>query len=473
MKNIFNNVLKQLSKLGRAMLVPVTAMPVAGLLTLLFGPNLLDIPFVMNAGYVVINNMDLLFAMGAVVAFAKTKDKVNPIVASVLSLLILRGCLAELNDEIGMGIFAGIIIGCVSAFVYNHTKDLKTPQIFDFFTGDKFVITLMPPVTVLLSLVLCVVWPPIQNGLDAFSTMLGGLGALGVFIFGFLNRLLIPVGLHHVVNSYIYYSLGSWTDAAGNVITGDMTRYIAGDPTAGVFLTMFYVVMIFGLPGAALAMVHTSKKSKRSETKGLMTSTAVTSILTGITEPLEFSFMFVAPVLYVVHAFYTGLAGAVCYLLNCRIGFASGAQVIDLAINWNRSENPILIIPIGIAFFLLYYFTFRFVITRKNLKTPGREDDFVAAEEVSEEEKSFKLETSNYAYLAKKLVQSLGGKENIETSGHCITRLRVEVLDGEKADLARIKQLGVKGVVTVSPTSFQIIIGSEVGKVSDEVDKLL
>lgn len=472
MKQFFDGALKQLSKLGRAMLVPMTALPVSGLVTLVFGANMLNIPFVANAGWVAINNMDILFAVGAVMAYTKTKDKVNPMIAGILSVLVLKSVLGDLNEDISMGIFAGIIMGCITSFVYNHTRELKTPSVVEFFTGDKFVITLMPVYSVLMGMLLSVVWPPIQDGLNAFSLGLGSLGAVGVFLFGFLNRLLIPVGLHHVVNSYIYFAIGSWTNASGDVVTGDLARFIAGDPTAGTFLTQFYVTMMFGLPAAAFAMYRAAKPAHKEETKGLMLSTAGTAFLTGITEPIEFSFMFVAPQLYVLHAFYTGLAGAVCYVLNVRMGFVNNGDIIDMVLNWNRASNPVLLVVIGLVFAVLYYFTFYFLITKKDLKTPGRVDDFVTSDEVTEEEKEFKLQTSNYAYLAKKLVQSLGGAENIEQSGHCVTRLRVEVLDGDKVDTERIKQLGVKGVIKTSPTSIQVIIGSDVSKVSSEVDKL-
>ena len=298
-------------------------------------------------------------------------------VASLLSILVLKSTLAALDETISMGIFAGIIVGCFTAWIFNHSKDWKTPKIFDFFTGEKFVITLAPIATVGLGYVLSFIWPPIQMVLDGFAIGIAKLGAVGVFIFGFLNRLLIPVGLHHVFNSYIYFNLGSYTPADGTVVTGEMTRFLAGDPAAGLFLSMFFVVMMFGLPGAALAMYKCAKKRK-SEVKGLMTSSAITSFVTGITEPLEFSFMFVAPQLYVVHALYTGLAGAVCYLLGIRIGFSSGGNIIDLVLNWGLGGNvdpPI--IPVGIAFFALYYFTFRFLIVKYNLKTLGREDDFI------------------------------------------------------------------------------------------------
>ncbi|WP_442872079.1 PTS transporter subunit EIIC [Agathobaculum sp. NTUH-O15-33] len=386
MKAALNSLKKKLAQLGRSMLVPVTAMPVAGILSRIASDDMLNIPLLKTAGDIVFGNMDILFALGAVVAFAKAKDKVSPMVASLLSILVLKATFASLDDTINMGIFAGIVVGCFTAWIFNHSKEWNTPKIFDFFTGEKFVITLAPIFTVALGYALSYIWPPIQLLLDGFAIGIARLGAIGVFIFGFLNRLLIPVGLHHVFNSYIYFNLGSYTQPDGTVVTGEMTRFLAGDPTAGLFLSMFFVVMMFGLPGAALAMYKCAKKRK-SEVKGLMTSSAITSFVTGITEPLEFSFMFVAPQLYFVHALYTGLAGAVCYLLHIRLGFSSGGNIIDMTLNWGLGSNVILMIPVGIVFFLLYFFTFRFLINKYDLKTLGREDDFIDSQEITEEEK--------------------------------------------------------------------------------------
>ena len=472
MKDLFNRALKTLSKLGRAMLVPITAMPIAGIMARLGAADILGIPLIENAGWVVFNNLDILFAFGAVVAYVKSRDKVSPIVASIVSVLVLRNVLETLDPDINMGIFGGIIIGCMTATIHNHASKWNTPKMFDFFTGEKFSITLAPIATVLVGWILSYVWPVFQNGLDTFVMWIGGAGALGVFIFGFLNRLLIPVGLHHVLNSYIYYGLGSYTMADGSVVTGEMTRFISGDPTAGLFLTMFFVMMMFGLPGAALAIYRSAKKNK-SKVAGLMGSSAATSFITGITEPLEFSFMFVAPQLYVAHAVLTGLAGAVCYLFGVRLGFVSGGNSIDLVMNWNLGSNVILIIPIGIVFFVLYFVVFTFLINHFDLKTPGREDDVEVSEDVTNEELNATLNTKNYAYLAKKLLQCLGGAENIETEGRCMTRLRIEVYDADKVDIEKIKQTGVMGVVCPSPTSIQIIIGREVGQVEEEFGKLL
>lgn len=472
MKSILNRFHKKLAQLGRSMLVPVTAMPIAGILSRIASPDMLNLPLLKAAGDIVFGNMDILFAFGAVVAFAKAKDKISPIVASFLSILVLKSTLLALDESINMGIFAGIIVGCFTAWIFNQSKEWKTPKIFDFFTGEKFVITLAPVFTVALGYLLSFIWPSIQNALDIFAVGIASLGAVGVFIFGFLNRLLIPVGLHHVFNSYIYFNLGSYTTSSGDVVTGEMTRFLAGDPSAGLFLSMFFVVMMFGLPGAALAMYQCAKKRK-NEVKGLMSSAAITSFITGITEPLEFSFMFVAPQLYVVHALYTGLAGAVCYLLGIRIGFSSGGNIIDLVLNWGPGSHVILIIPVGIVFFVLYFLTFRFLITRYNLKTLGREDDFVDTEEVTEEEKNATLSNKNYAYMAKKILENLGGTSNIETIGNCMTRLRVEVKNPSLLNLEKIKQMGVRGVVKLSDTSIQIIIGSEVRYIMNEINQII
>ncbi len=473
MKELFNRALKTLSKLGRAMLIPITAMPVAGIMARLGAADILAIPFVESAGWAVFGILDVLFAFGAVTAYVKTKDKIPSIIAAIVSVFVLRDTLAALNPDINMGIFGGIMVGCYTAWIHNRASYWKTPQMFSFFTGDKFSITLAPLFTVLFGWLMSFVWPVLQSGLDSFAIWLGGMGAIGIFIFGFLNRLLIPVGLHHVLNSYIYYGLGSFTMPNGDVVTGEMTRFVSGDPTAGFFLSMFFVMMMFGLPGAALAIYKTAKKKNRAKVGGLVGSSAATSFVTGITEPMEFSFMFVAPQLYVAHAVLTGLAGVACYLFGVRIGFVSGGNIIDLVVNWNIGSNVILIIPIGIVFFALYFIVFKFLIEHFDLKTPGREDDAELGEEVTEEELNAELKTTNYAYLAKKLLQCCGGTENVEDATHCMSRLRLELRHADQVDVEKIKQTGVMGVVCPSPTSIQIVIGRDIAKVYDEFVKLL
>lgn len=289
----------------------------------------------------------------------------------------------------------------------------------------------------------------------------------------FLNRLLIPLGLHHVINSYIYFDLGEFTNAAGEVVTGEIPRFLNGDPTAGLFLAGFFVVMMFGVPGICLAIYNASYKENKNRVKGIMGSGAATSFITNITEPVEFTFMFTAPILYVIHSFYAGLAGIVTYLLDIRIGFSFGASLIDYVLSFNIATNPLLILPVGAAFFALYYFTFYFVIKKMSLKTLGREDEKAFTEEVSEEEKELNLATNNYAHLAKSLLQSFGGESNIEDAYNCVTRLRVTVQNPELVNEDRIKQTGISGLIKPSATHYQVVIGPEVTNVMSEFNKLI
>ena len=470
---MFNKIMKQLSKLGKAMLIPIAATPVAGLLARISSPDMLNMPVVNNAAWVVFGMLDLLFAVGAVIAYAKTKDKAIPIIGAVISLSVFKSVLTFMNETVSMGVFAGIVVGVMTAIVYNYSKEWKTPQMFSFFTGEKFVVTLAPLVAIPLGMAFSYIWVPCQAGLNNFGIWIAGAGALGVFVFGLTNRLLIPIGLHHVVNTYIYYELGSFVTSTGEVVKGEIPRFLAGDPTAGLFLAMFFIPMMFGLPGACAAITKTAKPSKKAETKSLMSSGALTTFVAGITEPVEFSFMFVAPKLYVLHAFLTGVAGAILYLCDVHFGMSINFCVIDFILNFNLSTNGWVIIPVGIVFFFIYYFGFKFLIEKFDMKTPGREDDFTIEDEISEEEMNIKLESTNYAYMAKKLLQNIGGKDNVEEVESCVTRLRLELKDGSLINETNIKKTGAKGIVKLSDTSIQIIIGTEVNKVAKEFKEML
>lgn len=474
MKEIFGKITKQLSKLGRAMLIPIAATPVAGLLARLSAPDMLNLPVLESASWVVFGMLDMLFAIGAVVAYTKIKDKTCPILGSIISLAVFKQTLTFMNPDISMGVFAGIVSGVFTAVIFNYSREWRTPDMFSFFTGDKFVVTLAPLAAVPFGILFSYIWVPCQAGLNSFALWIGGAGALGVLVFGFFNRLLIPVGLHHVLNSFIYYELGSFVTASGETITGEIPRFLAGDPTAGLFLAMFFVPMMFGLPGACLAMYKTAKEKNREKTKSLMMSGALTTFVAGITEPIEFSFMFIAPQLYVLHAVLTGTAGAILYLLDVKLGMSINFCIIDFILNFNLGHKAWIIVPVGIVFFFLYYFSFKFIILKKDLKTPGREDDDIGfTEEVSEEEQNIKLNHNNYAYMAKKILQNIGGKDNIESAECCVTRLRLELKDGSLVNEENVKKTGAKGIIRLSDTSIQIIIGTEVRKVMKEFNYLL
>ncbi|MHC5228691.1 PTS transporter subunit EIIC [Enterococcus sp. LJL99] len=468
------NFKANIQKLGRAMLLPVAAMPLAGLILRLSAGDMFNIPVLGAAGNAVFGNLDILFAVGVAIGFAKTKDKGIPALTGFLAIATLKQGLEIMNPDVSMGIFGGIISGLIAAWTYNRFKNQKLPLVFSYFAGEKFPLTMVMIIQTVASVFLGIVWPVIQAGIDSFAKILVDMGALGVGIFMFLNRLLIPFGLHHVLNTYVYYDLGSYTNPSGEVFRGEMTRFINGDPQAGLFLSGFFVVMMFGIPAICLAIYRAAFKENKEMVKGIMGSGAATSIIANITEPVEFSFMFISPMLYVIHAFFAGLAGIVCYLLNIRIGFTFGACIVDYLINFRIATNPILIVPVGIVFFILYYFTFYYLITKRNIPTLGRETTAEFNEEVNEgKEETLSLASKNYEYMAKKLLDAFGGKENIEDAYSCNTRLRVEVKDNNVVNEQRIKQLGVSGLIKPTERNYQVIIGLEVTYIMAEFDKLL
>lgn len=473
MKTYFKKCMNQMNKLGKAMLMPIVALPLAGLLLCLSQPYLLNMPILQTAAGVVFGNIDMLFTIGAIAAFASTKDKTSALIGGILSLMVLKNCMNYLNPEVNMGVFAGIIVGVITAYIYNRSRTWKVPSMFNFFTGDKFVITLAPLVMLAFSFVFTIIWQPIQNGLNSFAIWLGAAGAFGIFVYGVLNRLLIPIGLHHILNAYIFYEIGSYTTANGDVVKGEIARFAAGDPTAGLFLSMFFVVTMFGLPAVCLAMHNTAKKDRKKEIRGAMITNGLTSFVTGITEPIEFTFMFVGPKLYVIHSLLTGLAGVALYFLNVKEGLTFGFSFIDYVMLYTQATNPLMIIVVGIPIAVLYYFSFVFFIKRDDVKTPGREDDLEFTEEISEEEKTFRLEHSNYHYMAKKIIENIGGADNVLDLEHCMTRLRIELKDTSLVNSNNIKRTGAKGVVQLGDTAIQIIIGTDVKYIMDEMNDLI
>lgn len=463
-----------LQKLGRAMLLPVAAMPLSGLIMRLAADDMLNIPILGAAGNAVFGNLDILFAIGVAIGFAKAKDKSIAALTGFLAIMTLKTGLGIINPDVSMGIFGGIVSGLIAAWTYNRFKEQKLPTVFSYFAGEKFPLTMVMVFQTITSVFFGYVWPYAQMAIDAFARLLVNMGALGVGLFAFLNRLLIPFGLHHVLNTYVYFDLGSYTTPTGEVLRGEITRFVNGDPEAGLFLSGFFVIMMFGIPAICLAIYKAAKKQNKQMVKGIMGSGAVTSFISNITEPVEFSFMFISPMLYVVHAAYAGLAAMVCYFLNIKIGFTFGACIVDYLINFRIANNAILIIPVGVVFFLLYYFTFYFIITKRNIPTLGREEESEFSEDVEDEKESnLSLKSKNYEYMAKKLLQALGGKENIEDAFSCNTRLRVEVKDPSLVDEMRIKQTGVSGIVKPTPNNYQIIIGLEVTYVMGELSKFL
>ena len=311
------------------------------------------------------------------------------------------------------------------------------------------------------------VWPSIQSGIDVFGQGIAESGSLGQFAFGLLNRALIPFGLHHVLNSYFWFGLGEFTNQAGAVVTGDLNRFFAGDPTAGVFMAGFFPVMMFGLPAAALAMYLTAKKERKAQVGGVLFSVALTTFLTGITEPLEFMFLFLAPALYAVHAVLTGLAFIVTNAAGVLHGFGFSAGLFDMVLNWGLATNPITLVMIGLAFFAVYFCVFYFSIKFFDLKTPGREDEDVAG--VAQAASAGKQSNVDSAH---QYIKVLGGLENITGIDACITRLRLTLKDPSIVKDNAVKALGAAGVVRIGENNLQVILGPQAEIIAGEMKNI-
>ncbi|MFV0406357.1 MAG: PTS transporter subunit EIIC, partial [Propioniciclava sp.] len=353
----------------------------------------------------------------------------------------------------------------------------KLPPYLGFFGGRRFVPIIVSLTSLVLSFGMAYCYPLFNTGLTSLGAFIGGTGAFGAFIYGFANRMLIPVGLHHILNSYVWFLQGSYTPPGGATVTGELTRFYAGDMTAGLLTAGFYPVLMFGLPGAALAMIQMAKPAQRKAAIGILSAAALTAFITGITEPLEFAFMFVAFPLYVLHALLTGLALAIAYVLDIHLGFSFSAGLIDLILYGTapaaQNVGPLLLM--GVGYFVLYYLVFRVAITRWNLRTPGREPEDEFAAEQAADLSDAAASSSGQGSLdsrAEKLITAFGGRDNLVNVDACITRLRMEVADKTRVDQDLLKSLGALGVVEVG-NNVQAIFGTESEVLKEEIKDVL
>jgi PTS system N-acetylglucosamine-specific IIC component len=368
-------------------------------------------------------------------------------------------------DKVGNP-FIGIIAGVIGASCYNKFKGTQLPDWLSFFSGKRCVAIIAGVVSIVVAGVLLFVWPVLFSGLVALGNAVVGMGAVGSGIYAFLNRLLIPFGLHHALNNVF------WFDTIG---LGDLSHFWAGETSAdvtwslGMYMSGFFPCMMFGVPGAALAIVHTAKENKKKVAISLVTSAAICAFVCGVTEPFEFGFMFLAPVLYVIYAVLYGIFTAVTTIVGFRAGFSFSAGATDLIFSASLpgAAKTWMIIPLGIAAFVVFYLVFRFAIVAFDFKTPGREDDDLEAD------KSAVLSNNNFTDVAKIVLEGLGGKENVKSLDNCITRLRLEINDYTKIDEAKIKSAGVAGVMRPSKNAVQVIVGTKVQFVADEMKKML
>ncbi|ASS99018.1 PTS sugar transporter [Geobacillus thermocatenulatus] len=441
-----------LQRLGKALMLPIAVLPAAGLLLRLGQPDLLNLPFIAAAGDAVFSNLALIFAIGVAIGFSKDGNGAAALAGAIGYFVLTKGA-AAIDKDINMSVLGGIISGVIAGLLYNRYHDIKLPDWLGFFGGRRFVPIVTSLVMLVLALIFGYVWPPIQDGINEVGHWIVGAGAVGVGIFGFLNRLLIPVGLHHVLNSFVWFVFGEYHGK-----TGDLSRFFAGDPDAGIFMAGFFPIMMFGLPAAALAMIAAAKKERRKAVAGALLGVALTSFLTGITEPIEFLFMFLSPLLYVVHAVLTGLSLAVATMLDIHHGFTFSAGAIDFFLNYGIAKKPYWLIVQGLVYAVVYFVVFYFLITKLDLKTPGRE------EEVEGEFADSGAAQSGVQYedLAAKYIEALGGKDNLAQIDNCVTRLRLKVKDMSKVNEAELKRLGAKGVLRLNQTDLQVVVGTDV-----------
>lgn len=459
--------LQALQPLGRALMLPIAVLPIAGLLLRLGQPDLLDIGFVSAAGSAVFDNLGLLFALGIGIGLAKDNNGAAGLAGAVCFLVATRGAETLLTvppDTIaGLGkdtavlaseawrtkaiaklsVPIGILSGIAAGGLYNRYATIKLPDYLAFFGGRRFVPILSGVVGLVLAAAVGSAYATVNAGVDAFSRLVIGSGVAGLFVYGLLNRLLIITGLHHILNNIAWFIVGDFHGT-----TGDLNRFFAGDPTAGAFMSGFFPVMMFGLPAACLAMYRSAEPHRRKAVAGMLLSMALTSFLTGVTEPIEFTFIFLAPLLFAIHAVLTGAAMALMHVFGVRLGFGFSAGAFDYMLNFSKASRPLLLAPIGAAYALLYYGIFRLAIVRFDLKTPGRED-----EPVGEEIADAPAERGN-AFVA-----ALGGAANLRTIDACTTRLRLVVNDQALVSEPRLRALGAIGFVRPSPEGLQVVLG--------------
>jgi len=470
-----------LQQLGRALMLPIAVLPIAGLLLRLGQPDVLDWPTMAAAGDAVFSNLGMLFAVGVAVGLARENHGAAGLAALVCFLVTTKGAetlmavppgelegltgrardlaAAAFRDrELGkLSVPVGLICGITAGYAYNRFGNTRLPTYLSFFGGRRFVAIVTGLAGLAFAVIVGTTWPVVEQGMDGMSRAILGSGSAGLFIYGVLNRILLITGLHHILNNVAWFIVGDF-----NGVTGDLKRFFANDPTAGAFMSGFFPVMMFGLPGACLAMYRAARPDRRAAVAGLLGSLALTTFLTGVTEPVEFTFMFLAPVLYALHAVATGFSMALMDLLGVRLGFSFSAGLFDYVLNFGNAQHPLWLLPIGVVYFGVYYFGFSFCIRRFNLATPGRESEETSAVAV-------RTPTGDSPATAAAFIEALGGAGNLTEVEACTTRLRLGVVDSTRVNEPSLKQLGARGVIRPSPGSLQVVLGPIADQVAGEI----
>lgn len=476
---------KYLQRIGRSLMLPVAVLPAAAILMGIgywidpsgWGADSALAAFLIKAGASIIDNIPILFAVGVALGMAKEKDG-SAALSGLVAYLVVTTLLSTNTVALLQGIdptkvdpafgkignaFVGILSGIVASTMFNRFSHVKLPDALAFFSGKRLVPIMTAVSMLVVSAILFFVWPVIFTGLVSFGEGIAKLGAFGAGLYGFFNRLLIPTGLHHALNSVF------WFDVAGINDIGNFWASKGEKGVTGMYQAGFFPVMMFGLPAAALAMVHTAKTKKKKQVASLMLAAGFAAFFTGVTEPIEFAFMFVAPMLYLVHAVLTGLSLAIAAAFHWTAGFGFSAGLVDfvLSLRIPIANQPYMLILQGLVFAVIYYFLFRFIIVKFNLMTPGREEDEDEAVGAS-----VATGESKFAVMAAQIYEGLGGDANVVSVDNCVTRLRLEVKDMDAVDQKKIKATGVPGINIVGKQSIQVIVGTNVQFVADEIMKI-
>lgn len=486
-------MMKYFQRLGRSLMLPVAVLPAAAILMGIgywidhdgMGAGNIVAAFLINAGDSILANIPILFAVGIALGMSRNKDG-SAALSGLVGFLVVTTLLSTdtvalltsvepgaVSDAFGKidNAFVGIISGLVAATMYNRFSNVKLPDFLAFFSGKRLVPIMTAVSMLVVSALLFFIWPFVYNALVSFGTAISDLGFVGAGLYGFSNRLLIPTGLHHALNSVF------WFDVAG---IDDIAKFWSGDGIKGVtgmYQAGFFPIMMFGLPAACLAMYHTAKTKRKKQAASLMLAAGFAAFFTGVTEPIEFAFMFAAPALYFVHAILTGLSLAIAAFFQWTAGFGFSAGLVDFVLSSRLplANQPYMLIVQGLVFALIYYFLFRFLITKFNLKTPGREEGDPEEDELVVVEGDTDTETGGndrFTVLGSRIYEGLGGRDNVISVDNCTTRLRVEVKDMNKVDQNKIKATNVPGINIVGEHSIQVIVGTNVQFVADEINKL-
>lgn len=485
------NFRQGLQKFAGAAMTPIAVLPAAAVIIALgtvlppaFGGKAFA-----AAGQTLFNYLGLIIAVGCAVGLAD-REGIAGFAAGAM-FIIIDGIVKAYNPDLTLGVFAGIISAILGAYFFRRFHRIQFPEYLSFFAGQRFVPIISAFAAVFIGLILAHIGPYLQSGLISLGGWMAASGIIGVIAYGIMERILIPTGLHHFLNTVVLLLIGSYAGA-----TGDLGRFFAGDPTAGYFMGGSYAFMLFGLPAACLAMYHEAKPGAKRSVKGLMITAAATSFLTGITEPVEFSFLFTAPVLYLAHTILAGSSFALNYALHIRHGFASSAGIVEYIANLTRAENGLLIIPIGIGYGLLYYGVFRFLIRRLDLPTPGRMAEEAgmdaalaitrgpgasavgspAGDAAMGADVQRAAQTTVPASLSDRaagVIAALGGKDNLGSVDSCLTRLRISLVDESLVDEEELKRHGALGIVKLGRGAWQVVFGTVSDALRHEMRRIM